>query len=65
MTGMRYGDVNSMRENLWRVESSFHGERTEKENGGECGTLGSCKKSTPLKVAVEKEKERVKTLRRD
>ena len=40
---------------LWRVGSSFQGERTEKEE--ECSVSGShTKKSLSLKVAGEKER---------
>ena len=37
----------------------------EEREVGECGASGSCKRSTLLKVAGEKEKERVKTLAGD
>ena len=53
--------VNWGREKMRRVGRCFSGEKTEKEKGGECGATGSCKKSTPLKVA----RERVKMLTGD
>ena len=41
---------------MWR-------ERTEKRKGGECSPLGWYKKSTPLNVAGEKERESENTCR--
>lgn len=41
---------------MWR-------ERTEKRKGGECSPRGWCKKSTPLNVAGEKERESENTCR--
>ena len=52
-------------EKLWKVGSGFCGERTKRERKGESGVHRQCKKSTPLKVAGVKERERVKNTGRE
>lgn len=50
------GEVSWGREKPRKVGLRFYGGRTEKEKGGECGTLGSCKKSTPQKQLERRRK---------
>ena len=59
---MWYREVKWGSEKPWKVGSRLCGERAEeKGKEEECSIPGSCKKSYPPKVAVEKGRERVNT----